>query len=289
MYLIFLLLFSVSSYAWDLVAHRGVHHTYGDAIQNGCRKFINQRHNFIENTIPSIKKAFDYGADRVEIDLVASKDGKVFLFHDDRFNCLGLPKKVEELTWSEIQNINPGAGITFDGKTYPFKTSTLRYVLWEDVIRMFPNKKFLINPKNDSDHLIHAINRVIERTPIERRRELWFWGKQEAFQKIQSKFPELVHFVEGPTQYQDCLDDYFSSGWLEFPDSCKGRHLSVGFHQWWMIWDWPFPFLNKAETFGTKVSLYLANQTHEVSTYSSWPLESVIVSNIDLIKRRKND
>lgn len=289
MYLIFLLIFSASSYAWDLVAHRGVHHTYGDVIQNGCRKFINQRHTFIENTAPSIAKAFADGANRVEIDLVASKDGKVFLFHDDRFNCLGLPKKVEELNWSEIQKINPGAGITFDGLTYPFKASTAKFILWEDIIKMFPKKKFLINPKNDNEHLIYAINEVIQKLPIETRRDLWFWGKREAFDKIHYRFPELVNFIEGPTQYEDCLNDYFVSGWWEFPKSCKGRHLSVGFHQWWMIWDWPFPFLSKAESYGTKVSLYLANQTHEVKTYVTWPLESVIVSNIDLIKRNKND
>lgn len=284
MYLILLSLFSISSYGWDLVAHRGVHHTYGDKIKNGCRKLVNQRHTFIENTVPSINKAFDYGADRVEIDLVASKDGKVFLFHDERLDCLGINAKVIELSWEEIQKIDPGAAVTFDGTYYPFKNSGLRFSLLTDILKEFPLRKFLINPKNDDSHLISSIIKTLSSVPSEIRKNFWVWGKPNAYEKIHYAYPEVKVYIEGPTQYQKCLDDYFSIGWLTYPDSCKNRHISIGSEQWWMIWDWPFPFLNKAFQEGTRVSLYLANSTHEVSTYENWPLESVIISNIDLLR-----
>jgi glycerophosphoryl diester phosphodiesterase len=39
-----------------------------------------------ENTIPAMKKAIDYGANMVEMDVHITKDGKVIVYHDDSFD-----------------------------------------------------------------------------------------------------------------------------------------------------------------------------------------------------------
>ena len=60
-----------------------------------------------ENTILSFKKALDQGVDGLEFDVRCTKDKKVIIFHDSDLNRLaGLNKKIKNLTYKELQEIN---------------------------------------------------------------------------------------------------------------------------------------------------------------------------------------
>lgn len=274
-------------FAVTLIAHRGVHHTYGPKMDNGCRSYLNQRHPFVENTLESIQRAFELGADKVEIDLMVTKDEKVFLFHDENLKChLGVDKNSLETSWSEVSSSDPGFGITFDeGKTYPLRSKGFKIPLLGEVFAHFPHKAFLLNPKIYSPVITREVIRNLKKIPAQQREKFWVWGNRKTFEEINAYFPEVSNFVETPDQYKQCLDDYFSAGWYgEFPASCRNRHISLGADQWWKIWDFPFPFLLKAQENKLKVSLWLGNRTTDTSVYENLPLEGIILSNIDLHK-----
>lgn len=67
----------------------------------------------IENTVQSFQSAWDVGADAVELDAELSKDGVLFVHHDDTFGRVfespdGDSKKlVLEYNWSEISKVSP--------------------------------------------------------------------------------------------------------------------------------------------------------------------------------------
>lgn len=281
------ILLFLPAYATLLIAHRGVHHTYGETLENGCRGYVNQRHSYIENTLPSIREAFRLGADKVEIDLMVSKDGEIFLFHDEELRChLGLDKRAPETPWETIRKLDPGFGVTFDkGHSYPLRGTGTKIPLLREVLREFPGKGFLLNPKLYSPILAKNLIELLRAVPRSQRKLFFFWGDERTYREVHQTYPEIDTFLEIPRQHQDCMDAYFEGGWYGiFPEVCENRSYSIGEDRWWMLWDWPFPFLTNARKHNVKVNLWLGNRTKNVHVYETWPLESVTVSNIDLQK-----
>ena len=68
-----------------------------------------------ENTMSSFKKAREYGAPGIELDIHTTLDGKLIVTHDDNFLRTALPdnngneKKPEELSFDEIRQIDVGS------------------------------------------------------------------------------------------------------------------------------------------------------------------------------------
>ena len=81
-----------------------------------------------ENTIAAFQRAFELGADGIELDVALTKDGAAIVMHDDRVdrtsNGTGL---VSEMTLAEIQKLD--AGSWFDAKYRGEKFPTLEEVL----------------------------------------------------------------------------------------------------------------------------------------------------------------
>ena len=78
--IILILLAAHRAFAIEVIAHRGY----------TC--------DAVENSVPSIRRAWRAGADAVEIDIRVSGDGVVYLFHDEEI----LGRKITDLPYSEI-------------------------------------------------------------------------------------------------------------------------------------------------------------------------------------------
>ncbi len=60
----------------------------------------------LENTIPSIEKAIQLGADIVEVDVQKTRDGVLVLSHDENLKrTFGVDVNVREVSWSELKDI----------------------------------------------------------------------------------------------------------------------------------------------------------------------------------------
>lgn len=96
--------------AMDIIAHRGASF---DAP---------------ENTLASMKLAWEQGADAVELDIWLSKDGKLIVFHDaDTKRIGGGGRKISDLTWDEAQQLDVGSwkGAKYAGERIPSLDSIL--------------------------------------------------------------------------------------------------------------------------------------------------------------------
>jgi glycerophosphoryl diester phosphodiesterase len=77
-----------------------------------------------DNTIEAINKAFELGADGIEIDVQMSRDGELFLFHDwDLEKVTGDKALITSKTMAEIKKID--AGSWFSSKFAGIKLPTL--------------------------------------------------------------------------------------------------------------------------------------------------------------------
>jgi glycerophosphoryl diester phosphodiesterase len=81
-----------------------------------------------ENTLASMKLAWEYGADGIELDLWLSADGKLIVFHDaDTKRFEKTPRKICSLTLDEARKIDVGSwkSAQFRGEPIPTLDSIL--------------------------------------------------------------------------------------------------------------------------------------------------------------------
>src|SRR5690606_14437738 len=90
-----------------------------------------------ENTMPAFQGAIDLGYRYLETDVHLTADGVLVAFHDDRLDRVtdraGL---ISELTYDEV------AAARVDGRE--------PIVVFEDLLRSFPDARFNVDPKHDA-------------------------------------------------------------------------------------------------------------------------------------------
>ena len=97
-----------------------------------------------ENTLHGLELAITEGFSHFETDLRMSKDGEIFLHHDETFDrTTNVTGKVQDFNWSEISKIN--AGYKFYEKTNQNgkKTTFVRFL-----INYLQEKRLILLPKN---------------------------------------------------------------------------------------------------------------------------------------------
>src|SRR3989338_7242597 len=139
----------------ELVAHRGLHQIYnlGSFSRVKCKadRIEDAGHSFIENTLSSIRAAFDMGASVVEIDIRRTQDQQLVLFHDENLGCKTDGNgRVRDRTLQEIKKFDAGYYYTFNGgKTYPLRGLGVGKIpTFEEVLLEFPEGRFLIDHKD---------------------------------------------------------------------------------------------------------------------------------------------
>ncbi len=88
-----------------------------------------------ENTLAAYKEAIDAGASMIEVDVQITKDNQIIAYHD--YYPAGLDKKVSELYFDEIKDIDIGSG--FDER---FKNEKIP--LLSEVLELIKDKCYLM-------------------------------------------------------------------------------------------------------------------------------------------------
>ncbi|MBA3315417.1 MAG: glycerophosphodiester phosphodiesterase [Planctomycetota bacterium] len=101
-----------------------------------------------ENTLSSVKLAWEQNTDSVEIDVYLSKDGRIVLFHDKETDRIGgRKKKIIDQTYEELQQLDVGAwkDLKYAGEKMP----TL-----EEILPTIPDgKRLYVEIKHDASIL----------------------------------------------------------------------------------------------------------------------------------------
>ena len=115
-----------------------------------------------ENTIPSFALALALGADVLELDVHASRDGVIVVVHDPTLERTtdgsGL---VREYSWRELQDLDAGYQFTRDGRDYPYRGHGVRLPTLEMVLRRFPLACCNIEVKQEDPPIVEEVVRII--------------------------------------------------------------------------------------------------------------------------------
>jgi glycerophosphoryl diester phosphodiesterase len=123
-----------------------------------------------ENTLPSFALGLALGADMLELDVHASRDGVVVVFHDPTLerttNGTG---PLRERSLYELQQLDAGYQHTRDGHDYPYRGHGLRIPTLEALLKDYPLAYCNIEIKQADPPIVAQVVEVIQRLDAQHR------------------------------------------------------------------------------------------------------------------------
>ena len=239
-----------------LLAHRGVHQNFDmTGVENDtctATQILPPTHNYLENTLPSIQAALDYGADIVEVDVHPTTDGEFAVFHDWTLDCrTNGTGRVRDHSSEELRKLDIGYGYSFDGgQSFPFRGKHVGQMpMLSDVINRFPTTHFLINFKSRSSDEGRLLMQYLSARDWS---DNFFgvYGHQNPINAARQENPNLK--TMGKRQVKNCLTTYVAVGWSGYvPKACRNSLVPVPENYAHLMWGWPARFkrrMNKYES-----------------------------------------
>ncbi|MGD9764249.1 MAG: glycerophosphodiester phosphodiesterase [Candidatus Binatia bacterium] len=117
-----------------------------------------------ENTLPSFAVAAAFGAEYLELDVHATRDGEVVVLHDallDRTTDGSGP--VRDRTWSEVAQLDAGCRFSHDQRSFPFRGQGVRVPRLQDVLRACAAHRLNIEIKQGEPPIAEAVLELLQR------------------------------------------------------------------------------------------------------------------------------
>ncbi len=244
-----------------LISHRGVHQTHHrqDLTAETCtaERIYPPQHAFIENTLPSMKAAFEAGADVVELDVHPTTDGLFAVMHDWTLDCRtdgsGVTRTHDMAT---LKKLDVGYGYTADGgKSFPLRGRGVGMMpSLRDVFEQFPEGRFLVNFKSRDAKEGQQLAGMLAANPQWRDRVLAVYGGDEPVVEAKRQIADLPGY--GKKGAMKCLGLYAALGWSGYvPAECRDTLVPVpaNFAPW--LWGWPNRFQARMREVGSRIIL----------------------------------
>jgi glycerophosphoryl diester phosphodiesterase len=251
-----------------ILAHRGVGQRYDVPIEsNTCIAvhMLRPEHDYLENTLASMRAAFDRGADLVEFDIHPTVDNQFAVFHDRTLECktngTGLTRTH---TMAELKSLDIAYGYTFDGgHSFPFRGKGIGLMpSMSEVFQTFPGRAFLIDVKDNESADAQLLAEHLSRLSDEQRSKLIVFARESTLLILRPKFPSLRMF--SAASVASCLLKYIGYGWTGLVSSrCSNSALFIPVNVAPWLWGWPDKFMNRmtlAGTFTIAMGPYPANE-----------------------------
>ncbi len=228
-----------------LLAHRGIAQRFDerDLDNDTCTaaRMLPPAHDYLENTLRSMRASFEAGADVVELDVHPTTDGEFAVFHDWTLDCRTDGNGVTRAqTMAKLKTLDIGYGYTADGgKTFPFRGKGVGMMpALSEVFAAFPDKKLLINVKSRDPDEGERLAGVLNALPAERRRTIMVYGGNEPIEVIRRLTPDVRTVSRGAIR--SCLTRYIGYGWTGLvPAACRNAIVLVPINAAPWLWGWP--------------------------------------------------
>ncbi len=123
-----------------------------------------------ENTLVAFVRSAALGVDVLEMDLRQSSDGALIVLHDRRVDrTTNGQGAADSLRLAQLKQLDAGYRFSPDGQTFPYRGQGIAIPTLDEVFTAFPNMRFLIEIKDDSDALVRDFCRTIRRFELSER------------------------------------------------------------------------------------------------------------------------
>jgi glycerophosphoryl diester phosphodiesterase len=244
-----------------LIAHRGMGQTFHREGLTGetctAARIFPPEHPYLEDTIPSLKAAFDAGADMVEFDVQPTTDGEFVVFHDWTLDCRTDGKGVtREHSLADLRRLDLGYGYTADGgRTFPFRGKGIGLMATlGETLDALPGRRVMINIKSADPTEGTRLAAALASRPAAEHANWIVYGDSAPVDAFHAAMPD-VRVLAGD-RLKQCLLRYFALGWSGYvPDSCRNSVFLVpaDYARW--LWGFPNRFLARMDAANTMVLL----------------------------------
>jgi len=245
----------------ELIAHRGVHQTFdrADLKNDTCtaERIDQPRHDYLENTIPSMQAAFAAGADIVELDVHPTTDGQFAVLHDWTVDCRTEGSgETRSHDMASLKLLDIGYGYTADGgATYPFRGKGVGLMPeLKEVFAALPDQRFLVNFKSNEAREGDMLSDLLAAHP-QWRSAVWgaYGGDPPTYRAAELIDGLAVWSRKGLI---DCLLQYEGLGWTGFvPEACRNTKVMLPINVAPFVWGWPNLFIERLQQAGSEVIL----------------------------------
>ncbi|MER7333703.1 MULTISPECIES: glycerophosphodiester phosphodiesterase family protein [unclassified Micromonospora] len=242
-----------------LLAHRGLAQTFGFDGMTGdtctAERIHPPEHPYLENTITSMRAAFDAGADIVEFDIQLTRDDRLVVFHDHLLECrTDGTGKIRDHTLAELRRLDIGYNYTPDGgATFPFRGKGVGLMPTIDgVIGAFPDRELLIDVKSGDPVEGERLADYLATLPTERLKTITVYGGDAPIAALAARLPQVR--VLSMATLKDCLYRYIAVGATgHVPAACRNRqlHIPETYGPW--LWGWPNKFVDRMTKHNSRV------------------------------------
>jgi glycerophosphoryl diester phosphodiesterase len=123
-----------------------------------------------ENTLPSFALGLTLGAHILELDVQATRDGEIVVFHDPTVErTTNGTAAVRELVLYELQKLDAGYHFTRDGRDFPYRGHGVTVPTLEALLREFPLAPCNIEIKQQDPPIVAGVVEVIRRLSAQHR------------------------------------------------------------------------------------------------------------------------
>lgn len=284
--------FSVNNKNMLIISHKAFHNTLDEEIfftsknkdcVNTARKNVGADFDFAKT---NLDKAFRLGADYIEVDTRLTKDGEILVTHDRELDCLtNMKGRVADYTYQELKmNLAPNHKVYFiknGKKIFPFKNKGVGEVFkLEELIKLYPSKGILINPKDKSDKSFTPYLSLFKKYPTYK---FMLWGPYNLYKEALKKKLNISEFINNHHQSKKCLERYRNNQSL---DICEGMSMSLSIKDTKTIEGWPKRFLSDMKEKNAKIYIFLPglSQIEYIKNALKSNISGVIVSDIKKFK-----
>jgi len=212
---------------------------------------------YLENTLPSIRAAFDAGASVTSLAIHPTIDGEFAVFHDWALDCrTNGHGDTRKQSMSYLKTLDIGYGYTADGgRSFPFRGKGVGLMpTLHEVLTAFPGKRFIItfksNDPSEADKLVAYLR--AHHDPVDEG--LWAIGGDRPIDRLHQLVPQAR--VSSKKRMKACSIGYFALGWSgRVPDACRHGFIVVPLNWRWAYWGWPNCFLDRMKRKDVEVML----------------------------------
>jgi glycerophosphoryl diester phosphodiesterase len=278
------------SHAFEILAHRGIHQDFsGKSVENyvcTARRIFEPEHTYIENTMASIDRAFELGATIVEVDVNRTREGELVLFHDAGLECrTNGAGRTSDHPLEYLRSLDVGYGYSPDnGKTFPLRGKGVgRMPLLREVLEKYPEKRFILDHKDESPETAERLGALIASLPGEQQEKLYYWGPGETLKIIQKQVPGFYRLIPEPIKMRRWMYRYILTlGLAGFPKEVSRKMLVLPIKYIKIIPGWPGRLLKKVKKAGGRLLVYVDTED-EARKIKGLPIDGIVTDHLDRI------
>jgi glycerophosphoryl diester phosphodiesterase len=277
--------------SFELLAHRGVHQTFPLAGLTGetCTAEIIHppTHALIENTIPSMRAAFSYGATAIELDIHRTADAHLVVFHDWTLDCRTNGTGVtNEQPLDYLRTLDVGYGYTADGgRTFPLRGSGIGLMTTlPEVLAAFPEGRFIIDNKDGDAVTANLLIEFLKTLPPRQRSRLAYWGSAQ-WDRMAAEAPEVEKYLYTRSEARSCFGEYLVRMLLTgaLSPECHQHGIGIPFGMLDGVPGWPHLILFRAHQAGARVYITDVDTAEQFDVIRELPIDGIQTNRIEVI------